>query len=166
MTSAFRTRVLPLLVTLLVLVSSSLVLHASNDYPGSSTISSIAGCPLYTDYYPTYPSAINGNCTAGTLLVLTGTNLSSSITNTEVLLIGQHLHPMPVLSTNATTIVVRLPANPEPDLGWDEVNSLKVVVLIDGAGLWRVPPRNLGLWYNQSASAGTAGSTPAETRAS
>ena len=151
----FLVRVLPLFAILLVLGFSSPTVAGGNSI--DATVTSIVGCPSYIDYYPKYPAAINGNCTAGTLLYITAANLPNTVTpnNTQVLVIGEYTHSIDIVAINATTVVVRLPSNPEPaELGWDEQNAFKLNVYIDGRGLYRDPPRNMMLWYNRSASVG------------
>ena len=159
MPSSLLSRALPLFVFLLVVVFPSTSLTAaqsypSYDYPGPTYVNRVEGCPTFVDYYPTYPSALTGNCTAGQLVYIHGTNMSSSVDATLVLLVGEHTHNVTVLATNATTITAQLPANPEPDngLGWDEANSFTLHVVVEGYVMWRVPPRNLGVWYDRVAA--------------
>ena len=152
MTSALLTRALPLLVVLAALLSStSILILAQTGYPATYAIS-VSGCPVYVDDYPTYPWQATGNCTAGTLMSISGVNLSSSIASTQVILRGQHLHNLAILSTNSTTIIVEVPVNPEPDLGFDQPNSFILTIRVDGQALYRFPPRNLGMWYDMNGT--------------
>lgn len=149
----------PLLVVLVIFCAAASSSFAQSTaepwwpYPGSFT--SLRGCPIFVENSPTHYAQENGNCTVGTLLILTGVNFSDSVDATTVYLGGQSRYNLSVLFTNYTTIIAELPENPEPSMGWDYLNAFLVSVYNYGARLPAWPRRELVVWYNNDSVAAT-----------
>ena len=102
-------------------------------------ITGLSGCPFFDP-----ANNLNGNCTAGSLLTITGSGFSPSIASTFVLTVYTAFVPAVVISTSTTEVVFELP---KPIKGSAGRSDARYYVLVEAdcelssVSVWQM------LWY-------------------